>query len=157
MFICGIYGTVQYNYLRLNSVMKSRNGGMFLNCVQLLLNMLWHCWLGSRKGIRPVKTEWWDVGVVVWGGVQTCIWPSWCHCHSLCNASVNPDWFALPGFTFLVPAHPGSPGQSPGGHKMVVVVVVVVVAKNWILVCESICRTSEYTGLVFRSLMTMKY
>jgi len=30
-------------------------------------------------------------------------------------------------FTFLVPAHPGSPGQSPGGHKMVVVVVVVVV------------------------------
>jgi len=24
-------------------------------------------------------------------------------------------------FTFLVPAHPGSPGQSPGVHKMVVV------------------------------------
>ena len=27
-------------------------------------------------------------------------------------------------FTFLVLAHPGSPGQSPEGHKMVVVVVV---------------------------------
>jgi len=30
------------------------------------------------------------------------------------------------GFTFLVPAHPGSPGQSPRGRKMVVVVVAVV-------------------------------
>jgi len=28
----------------------------------------------------------------------------------------------LPGFTFLVLAHPGSPGQSPRGHKAVVVV-----------------------------------
>jgi len=27
----------------------------------------------------------------------------------------------LPGFTFLVPAHPGSPGQNPEGHKMVIV------------------------------------
>ena len=28
------------------------------------------------------------------------------------------------GFTFLVPAYPGSPRQNPEGHKMVVVVVV---------------------------------
>jgi len=32
------------------------------------------------------------------------------------------------GFTFLVVAHPGSPGQNPEGHKMAVVVVVVAVA-----------------------------
>ena len=25
----------------------------------------------------------------VWSEVQTCIWPSWCHCHSLSLASVN--------------------------------------------------------------------
>jgi len=26
----------------------------------------WRCWLGGRKGIRPVKeTEWWDAGVVI--------------------------------------------------------------------------------------------
>ena len=25
-------------------------------------SVLWRCWLGGRKGIRPVKTEWWDVG-----------------------------------------------------------------------------------------------
>jgi len=27
--------------------------------------------LGGRKGIRPVKTEWWDAGMVVWDEVQT--------------------------------------------------------------------------------------
>ena len=26
----------------------------------------------------------------VWSKVQTCIWPSWCHCHSLSLASVKP-------------------------------------------------------------------
>jgi len=35
-----------------------------------LPSVLQHCWLGGRKGIRPVKTEWWGVGMVVcleWG------------------------------------------------------------------------------------------
>ena len=27
--------------------------------------MLWRCWLGGRKGIQSVKTEWWGAGVVV--------------------------------------------------------------------------------------------
>ena len=27
--------------------------------------MLWHCWLGVRKSIRPVKIEWWGVSVVI--------------------------------------------------------------------------------------------
>jgi len=43
----------------------------------------------------------------VWSEVQICIWPSWCHCHSLSLASVKSRLF----FTFLVPAYPGSPGQ----------------------------------------------
>jgi len=34
----------------------------------------------------------------VWVKVQICIWPNWCHCHSLSLTPVNPDWF----FTFLV-------------------------------------------------------
>ena len=42
--------------------------------------------LGSRKGIRPVKTEWW---LSVCSEVQTCIWPTWCHCHLLSVASVK--------------------------------------------------------------------
>jgi len=62
--------------------------------------VLWHCWLGSRKGIRPVKKL--SGGVLawlsVWSEVQTCIWPSWCHCHSLSLASVKsrlvlPVWY----------------------------------------------------------------
>ena len=36
----------------------------------------------------------------VWSEVQTCIWPSWCHCHSLFLASVKsrlvlPFWYRL--------------------------------------------------------------
>ena len=42
----------------------------------------------------------------VWSEVQTCIWPSWCHCHSLSLASVKsrlviPFWYQL---TRVVPA-----------------------------------------------------
>ena len=29
-------------------------------------SVLWHCWLGVRKSIQPVKIKWWwDVGVVI--------------------------------------------------------------------------------------------
>ena len=54
-------------------------------------SVLWCCWLGGRKGSRPVKNL--SGGVLawlsVWSEVQTCIWPSWCHCHSLSLASVK--------------------------------------------------------------------
>jgi len=43
----------------------------------------------------------------VWSEVQICIWPSWCHCHSLSLAPAKSRF----GFTFLVPADPGSPRQ----------------------------------------------
>jgi len=41
----------------------------------------------------------------VWSEVQSCIWPSWCHCHSLSLASVKsrlvlPFWYRL---TLVVP------------------------------------------------------
>ena len=62
--------------------------------------MLWRCWLGARKGIRPVKKL--SGGVLVWlsvwSEVQTCIWPSWCHCHSLSSVKsrlVLPFWYRL--------------------------------------------------------------
>ena len=40
----------------------------------------------------------------VWSEVQTCIWPSWCHCHS---------WFSKIQivFTLLVPGYPGCSRQ----------------------------------------------
>ena len=58
--------------------------------------VLWRCWLGGRKGIRPVKT--WVV--ICLEQVQTCIGPSGCHCHSLSLASVKsilvlPFWCRL--------------------------------------------------------------
>ena len=56
----------------------------------------------------------------VWSEVQTCIWPSWCHCHSLSLASVKSRLV----FTFLVPAHLGSPGQR---------------AIKWVWVCVCVC------------------
>jgi len=47
--------------------------------------VLWRCWLGSRKGIRPVKKLSGEVlaWLSVWGEVQICIWPSWCPTNSV--------------------------------------------------------------------------
>ena len=81
--------------------------------IYLLPSMLWGSWFGSRKGIRPVKNWVVVAWLCVCVKVQIYIWHSWCHCHSLSLAPVNTDWFYLPRFTFLVPAHPGSPGQNP--------------------------------------------
>ena len=77
---------------------------LFAYCwVASLPSVLWYCWLGDRKGIWPEKEL--SGGVVawlsVWSEVLTCIWPSWCHCHSLsCFSKIQI------GFTFLVPAYP---------------------------------------------------
>jgi len=68
----------------------------------LVPSVLWRCWLGDRKGIQPVKNL--SGGVLawlsVWNEMQTCIWPSWCHCYSLSLASVKsrlvlPFWYWL--------------------------------------------------------------
>ena len=59
--------------------------------IYIVPSVLWCCWLGSRKGIWPVKKLSGEVLVwlSVWSEVQTCIWPSWCHCNSLSLASVK--------------------------------------------------------------------
>jgi len=70
-------------------------------------SVLWCCWFGGRKGIRPVKKLSGEVlaWLSVWSEVQTCIWPSWCHCHSLSLALVKsrlvlPFWYRP---TWVVP------------------------------------------------------
>ena len=77
---------------------------------------LWRCWLGSRKGIQPVKNL--SGGLLawlsVWSEMQTCIWPSWCHCHSLSFASVKselalPFWYRLTRVVMLF--HTGGAAQ----------------------------------------------
>ena len=75
--------------------------------LNIMPSVLWRCWLADRKGIRPVKKL--SGGVLawlsVWSEVQTCIWPSWCNCHSLPLASLKstlvlPFWYRL---TWVVP------------------------------------------------------
>jgi len=74
--------------------------------------------LGDRKGIRPVKKlEWWDAGVAIClergAGLhmaQLMPLPLTISCSSK----------ILIGFTFLVPAHLGSPGKT---------------AVKWVCVC----------------------
>ena len=70
-------------------------------------SVLWCCWLGGRKGVRPAKNLSSEVlaWLSVWSELQTCIWPSWCHCHSLSLAPVKsrlvlPFWYRL---TWIVP------------------------------------------------------
>ena len=68
-------------------------------------SVLWCCWLGGRKGIRPVKKlEWWGAGMVICleqGADLLMPLPLTVSCFSKIQI----------GFTFLVPAHSGSPGQ----------------------------------------------
>jgi len=66
--------------------------------------------MGGRKGIRPVKTEWWGAGTVIClkrGAdlhmAQLMPLPLTASCSSKIQI----------GFTFLVPAHPGSPDKGP--------------------------------------------
>ena len=71
-------------------------------------SVLWRCWLGGRKGIRPVKTEWWGVGVVI------CL-ERGADLHTaqlmLLSLTVSCSSKIQIGFTFLVPAHLGGPGE----------------------------------------------
>ena len=86
---------------------ESRCKLVYLFGVHALPSVLWRCWSGGRKGIRPAKSL--NSGVLawlyVWSEVLTCIQPSWCHCHSLPLASVKsrlvlPFWYRL---TWVVP------------------------------------------------------
>ena len=59
-------------------------------------SVLWRCWLGGRKGIRPVKN--WVVRC--WHACLSgaMFRPSWCHCHLLSFVSVKsrlvlPFWY----------------------------------------------------------------
>jgi len=62
----------------------------------------------GRKGIRPVKTEWWGAGMVI------CLGP----CADLRMAQLMPLPLTIScfskiqlGFTFMVQAHLGNPGK----------------------------------------------
>ena len=75
-----------------------------------LPSVLWRCWLGIRKSVRPVKNmEWWDVGMVIClqrGAndlLMVQLMPLLTR-HLLLQQSA--EWFIL-----LAPAYPGFPGK----------------------------------------------
>ena len=68
--------------------------------------MLWHCWLGGRTGIRPVKNGWKG------GGGQWLVRMEWCPA----GLSVSLPLVIFPctiksRSSLLAPAHPGGPGR----------------------------------------------
>ena len=77
--------------------------------VLFIPSVLWRCWLGGRKGIRPVKN--WVLGC--WRGCleqdadlhMAQLFPLPLTVSCLSKIQIY--------FTFLVPAHPGSPGKGP--------------------------------------------
>ena len=78
-----------------------------LKIANWLPSVLWRCWLGGRKGMRPVKTEWWDAGVVMCLGqgadlhmAQLMPLPLTISCSSK-SRLVLPSWWYLLAF-----AHP---------------------------------------------------
>jgi len=70
----------------------------------------------------------------VWSEVQTCIWPCWCHCHSLSLAAVKsrsvlPFWYRQ--------AHPGSPRKRAVKRACMCVCVCIVSVGSAVCVCIS--------------------
>jgi len=92
-----------------------------IDCLLLMYSVctsvLWRCWLGGRKGIRPVKTEPWGAGMVISLERGADL-----HMAQLMPLPLTVSCFSRIqiGFTFLVPAYPGSPG-----HRAV----------KWLFVC----------------------
>jgi len=106
------------------SVCKFLSYCLYADCAFSALTLL----VGWQEG-HPAcnKTEWWGAGVVICleRGADLHM-PSWCHCHSLSRSSKIQI-----GFTFLVPAHLGSPIKR---------------AVKWVCVCVCvfICRLPSH-------------
>ena len=91
------------------------------------------CWLGGRKGFWPVKTEWWGAGMVV------CLQRGAdLHMAQLMLLPFTVSGFSKIqiGFTFLVPAHLGSPGQRAVKRVCVCVCVCVCVRHSFVPCCR---------------------
>ena len=70
----------------------------------LVVSKLWHFVFVVSTNISFDAYDFMSGGVLVWlsvwSEVQTCMWPSWCHCHSRSLASVKsrlvlPFWYRL--------------------------------------------------------------
>ena len=82
--------------------------------------MLLRCWLGGRKGSRPIKNAWWGDGVVICLELGADL-----HIAQLMPLPLTVSCFSKIkiGLDFLIPAQTGSPGK--GAVKRVCVCVYV--------------------------------
>ena len=99
--------------------------------------MLWRCWLGGRKGIRPVKN--WALGC--WHGYLS---GARCRLAQLMPLPLTVSCFSKIqiGFTFLVPADLGSPGKRAVKRVCVCVCILVTVLLSHMLrATAALCLT----------------
>jgi len=108
-YTSALFCTCYFSYwLMMNSLQSKAYILVCIASTVLLPSVLWRCWLGGRKGIRPVKTEWWGADVVICLERGADL-----HIAQLMPLLLTVSYFSKIqiGFTFLVPAHPGSPGK----------------------------------------------
>jgi len=90
--------TVHYrSYRRQNGSLNGKNNSLVKFTHTVFPFRALSLLVGRQKGHADGMLAW----LSVWSEVQTCIWPSWCHCHSLSLASVKsrlvlPFWYRLP-------------------------------------------------------------
>ena len=95
--------------------------GFLYRLLLLVPSVIRRCWLGVRKGIQPLKTEWWGAGIVMCLERGADL-----HMAQLMPLPLTVSCFSKIqiGFTFLVPAHLGSPEKR---------------AIKWVCVCVCVC------------------
>ena len=111
--------------------------------------MCWRCWLGGRKGIWPVKTEWWGAGMVICLERGANL-----HIALLMPLPLTVSHYSKIQicFTFLVPAYPGSLGKSAGKRVCVCVCVCVRACVlfhpglSWVAVADCSPTAAELSG-----------
>ena len=118
---------------------------LFILCRTLCLpSVLWCCWLGSRKGIWPVKNEWWGAGMVICLERDADL-----HMAQLMPLQLTASCFSKIqiGFSFLVPAHPGSPGKKEPLNGCVCVCVILCVYSISVLELF-LCHISKLSSII---------
>ena len=140
---------------------------VFIN--YLLHSVLWRCWLGGRKGIRPGKTEWWGAGMIICLERGADL-----HMAQLMPLPLTVSCFSKIqiGCTFLVLADLGSPGKRAVKRVLCVCVTCCTqacwcaftsVLAAWrchnlmlLIACIMYCNCRRYCSLQFLSLLLLR-
>ena len=105
---CELYRNKNHNFNSAMGIDSIQPGKSILIDFPITM-VLWRCWLGGRKSIRPVKNEWWGAGVVICLERGADL-----HMAQLMPRPLTVSCFRKIqiGFTFLLLVHLGSPGKT---------------------------------------------